>query len=304
MINKKTNKTITWIDLENPTTEEIRHLMEEYDISPNIAKELQLPTYKEKIVFNKNYFYTVLHFPAFRHSHLNDNVQEIDFIVGKNFIITTRYESIDALERFTKKFEVNSILDKGVMEDNAGYVFYYIIKELYKSMSDELDSINDKMKFIEKTIFKGKEKEMLLNISKANHDLISLNHIINSHKDIIESLENNGTEIFDEDFSNNFSKILNEYYRIKNNLSSNIDFIREIRDTNDSLLSSKQNEIMKTLTVITFLALPFTVVTGFFQMNTLNTPIIGSINDWQIIVIGEIIVMLILAMFAKYKKWF
>jgi magnesium transporter len=304
MINKKTNKTITWVDVENPTTEEIRHLMEEYDISPNIAKELQLPTYKEKIVFNKNYFYTVLHFPAFRHSHSNDTVQEVDFIVGKNFIITTRYESIDALERFTKKFEVNSILDKGVMEDNAGYVFYYIIKELYKSMSDELDSINDKMKFIEKTIFKGREKEMLLNISKVNHDLINLNHIINSHKDIIESLEKNGSEVFDEDFSNNFSKILNEYYRIKNNLNSNIDFIREIRDTNDSLLSSKQNEIMKTLTVITFLALPFTVFTGFFQMNTLNTPIVGNVNDWQIIVISEILVMLVLAIFAKYKKWF
>ncbi len=304
MIKKYTNNGITWVDVENPTAEEIRSLMEEYDINPDVARELQLPTYKEKIAPYNDYLYLVLHFPALRHTH-KDNAtdQEIDFIVGKHFLITTRYEAIDALERFAKTFELNSILKKGLMENNAGYILYYMIKEFYRAMSDEVDSINDTLKQIEKNIFKGREREMVAEISSANRDLINFNHIILSHKDVLLSLKDSGSKLFDKDFAENFSKTINEYHRIEKVLFNNIDFLRELRETNDSLLSSKQNETMKTLTVVAFLVLPFTVITGLFQMNAVNTPFVGMNNDWQIIVSTELIFAVVFFIFAKMRKW-
>ncbi|MFA6797344.1 MAG: CorA family divalent cation transporter, partial [Candidatus Paceibacterota bacterium] len=202
-----------------------------------------------------------------------------------------------------KNFEINNILDKGIMEDNAGYVLYYIIKELYKAMSDEIDSIKDSLKFIENKIFKGEEKEMVTEISKTNHKLININSTTLSHKEIFESLEKSGERLFGANFSENFSKILNEYYRIESSLKSDIELLSGIRGTNDSLLSSKQNGTMKILTIITFLALPFSVITGFFQMNTRNTPLIGSSYDWQIVVFTEIIVVMLLFFLVKFKKW-
>ena len=99
MIRKYTNKTITWVDVESPSKEDTEVLMTEYPIDPVVARDLQLPTYKEKISTQRNYIYLVMHFPALRHSHAKDDVdQEIDFLVGKDFIITTRYQCIDALE--------------------------------------------------------------------------------------------------------------------------------------------------------------------------------------------------------------
>jgi len=304
MIKKYINNSITWVDVEDPTVDEVRNLMDEYDINPDIARELQLPTYKEKIVMYKDYLYLVLHFPALRHTHKdNTSDQEIDFVVGKNFIITTRYETIDALERFTKTFELNNILKKGLMEDNAGHVLYYMVKELYRAMSDEVDSINDTLKQIEKNIFKGKEKEMVSEISAVSRDLISFNHIIITHKDVLASLKDSGSKLFGKEFTENFSKIINEYHRIEKVLINNIDFLRELRNTNDSLLSSKQNETMKILTVITFLALPFSIITGFFQMNAVYTPLVGNPHDWQIIVSLEIVFVIFSFLFAKWRKW-
>ena len=304
MIKKYKNNSITWIDVEDPTLEEVRTLMEEYDINRDIARELQLPTYKEKSVMYKDYLYLVLHFPALRHTHKdNASEQEIDFVVGKNFIITTRYEPIDALERFSKTFELNNILKKGLMEDHAGYVLYYMIKELYRAMSDEVDSINDTLKQVENNIFKGKEKEMVTEISRANRDLINFNHTILTHKDVLTSLKNSGISLFNGEFEENFSKILNEYHRIEKVLTTNIDFLRELRDTNDSLLSSKQSETMKLLTVITFLTIPFSIITGFFQMNAVHTPLVGNAYDWNIIVTMELIAVFVFFVIAKLRKW-
>lgn len=304
MIKKYINNSITWIDVSDPTTDELHSLMNDYDINPDIVRELQLPTYKEKIVMYKDYLYLVLHFPALRHTHTEDKSdQEIDFVVGKNFIITTRYESIDALERFGKTFELNNILKKGLMEDHAGYVLYYMIKELYRAMSDEVDSINDTLKQVEKNIFKGKEKEMVTEISSVNRDLISFNHIIVTHRDVLVSLKDSGGKLFGKDFSEYFFKIINEYHRIEKFLINNIDFLRELRSTNDSLLSSKQNETMKILTVITFLSLPFSVINGFFQTNAVNVPLIGNSHDWYIIIGIEIAFVVFSFLFAKWRKW-
>ena len=304
MIKKYKNNSITWVDVEDPTTDEVRTLMMEYGINPDIARELQLPTYKEKIVMQKDYLYLVLHFPAIRHTHKDETAeQEVDFIVGKNFIITTRYESIDALERFAKTFELNTVLKKGLMQDNAGYVLYYMIKELYRAMSDEVDSINDNLKQVERHIFKGKEKEMVTEISQVNRDLISFNHTILTHRDVLFSLKDLGSKLFDSGFTENFLKIINEYHRIEKVLYTSIDFLRELRNTNDSLLSSKQSETMKIFTVITFLALPFSVVTDLFQLNTARSPLFVINTDLQTVIFVESIIAVAFFIFAKWRRW-
>ena len=303
MIKKYTHKTITWVDVENPTPDEIRALMDEYSIDPNVARELQLPSYKEKIVLHKKYLYMVIRFPVLRHSNNGNGDQEIDFIVGKNFIITTRYEAIDALEKFTKLFEVNAILERGIMEDHAGYVLYYIIKELYKSVSDELDSISDSLKKIEKEIFGGREKEMVFELSMTNRDLINIDHALRTHKDLLDSLEKVAVEAFDPAFHENTVKINNDYSRVENILLDNIDFLKELRETNDSLLATKQNETMKILTVITFLVMPFTIITGFFQMSVSYIPLSNIRYIWFVIIGTEITVAVILYIMAKVKRW-
>ena len=53
MIKKYTHKSITWIDAENPTKDEVRSLIDTYNINPDIAADLHLPTsanYREKVI--------------------------------------------------------------------------------------------------------------------------------------------------------------------------------------------------------------------------------------------------------------
>ncbi len=305
MIKKHTHKNISWLEIDNPDKQDIKEIISEYKIDPSIASEIELPTYKEKIILSKNYIYMVMHFPALRHSHKKSE-QEIDFIIGKDFIITTKYEPIDALEKFSQTFAVNEILDRNLMEDHAGFVFYYILKELYKSLSDELDSINDNLKLIEKNVFNNKEKEMVAEISRANRDLMKIEHAVNSHGELLESAKKEMLKFFGKDFADNLDKISNEYYRVKKALSNSLDFLREIRDTNDSLLSSKQNEIMKILTIITFFSLPFSVTTDLiFQENLLETPLSLFLKQNHLLIIGlQLIVFLGVFYVAKKKKWF
>jgi len=304
MIKKQNYKAVTWIDSDSPTKEEARDIMEEYGLSPEVAQDILLPTFKDKISVYKDYVYLVLHFPAFKDTHNKSHRQEIDFVIGQNFIITNHYESIDAMEKYAKIFEVNSILDKNEAEVGPGEVFLAMLKTIYQSMSDELDSINYLLREAEKKIFAGKEKEMVFELSRVGREIINFNHIISPHGDILETLNENADVLSSKTFALSLNEVMNEYYKISKILENIIEVMRELRETNNSLLSTKQNEIMKTLTVFTFFALPFSIITGFFQMNTRYTPFVNSDNGWFFIIGVEILVMVIVFIIAKQKKWF
>ena len=304
MINKQNYKTVTWVDAEMPTKDEARGLMEEFELSPEVAQDIMLPTFKDKIVMAKDYIYLVLHFPAFKHTHNKSHRQEIDFVIGKNFIITNRYESIDAMEKYAKIFEVNSILDKNTSEFGSGELFIAMMRTVYQTLSDELDSINYLLSEAEKNIFAGKEKDMVFELSRIGREIINFNHIVTPHENVLEALKQNSGKILGPAFVLELDEVINEYYKISKILENVTEVLQELRDTNDSLLSTKQNETMKVLTIFTFFALPFSIITGLFQMNTTFTPLVDRHDAWFIIVGVEVVVLLIVYIIAKRKKWF
>lgn len=304
MLTTYTHKNITWIDLESPTKEEVHKIMNEYSIHPNTAEELLMPSMKPKVDLHKNYIYLILHFPAFKHTHKAQQNQEVDFIIGKDFIITTRYDTVDPLHKFSKVFEANSILDKSDIGTHAGYVFFFMIKKLYKSLEHELEYINDALENIENEIFEGKEKEMVMSLSIVSRDLLNFKQAMRIHKEVLNSLKDVGLEFFGKDFLYNIKSIIDEYYRINNLIGVHNDSLYELRQTNDSLLTTKQNETMKTLTIIAFVTFPLSLIASIFSMNTKTLPIIGVQNDFWIVIGIMLTFTLIMFIYFKIKKMF
>ena len=303
MISKYKYKKLTWIDLESPTQDEVKSVMKEYDIHPLVANELLSPTLKPKVDLYDNFIYLILHFPAYQHSHGSSTEQEVDFIIGKSFIVTTHYEVIDSLHEFSKVFEVNVIIDKSHIGGHAGFLFFYIIKELYKSLLTELNNIDKSLNNVEELIFEGKEKEMVQELSLINRDLLNFKQAIRLHGDVLLSLEAAGEQFFGQKFSYYLRAITGEYNKIASQLEGNHETLSELRKTNDSLLSTKQNEIMKILTTMAFVTFPLTLIAGIFGMNTVDMPIIGTHGDFLKVMGIMLFGTFLMFLFFKHKKW-
>lgn len=303
MISRYTYKDLVWVDLESPTQEEVRGVMEEFNIHPLAAEELLIPTLRPKVDLYHDFIYLILHFPAISHQHNGGNEQEIDFIIGKKFLITTHYELIDPLHEFSKVFEVNSILEKTNMGDHAGFILFYLLKELYKMMGRELNHIEHDFKEIEPNIFGGKERDMVASISNLNRDLLTFRQAIRPHKEVLESFELAGTKFFGADFSYYLRTIIGEYFKISSILDGHRETLLELRNTNDSLLTTKTNEIMKTIAVVSFFTFPLSLIAAIFGMNIENFPIIGNANDFWIIIGVMALVTVTIFIYFKRKRW-
>jgi len=303
MIQRHTHGKLTWIDLENPTLEEVRDITNEFKLNPLAAEELMGPSLRPKVDLYPNFIYLILHFPTWKHTHTGQTNQEVDFIIGKNFLITTRYDTIDPLHKFSKIFEVNSILDRSDMGNHAGFLFFYMIKKLYKAIDHELDYMNDQLKVIENHIFSGKEKEMVQSISATGRNLLNFKQALRAHKDILSSLEGAGEIFFGEDFRYHLKTISGEYFRVYTTILSLGDFLSELRDTNDSLLSSKQSDTSRALTVIASITIPLSIITSLLQIDAVSRPIVGLKYDFWIIVAILVGIGALTALFFNRKKW-
>jgi len=262
------------------------------------------PTIRPKVDFYDNHIYLILRFPAITHKHDGGDNHEIDFILGKNFIITAHYDHIDQLHESSKVFEVSSILDKSVIGHHAGFIFFYIIKDLYKMLDGQLEHINNDFIEIQSKVFSGNEREMVNSISHINRDLLNFKQIIRPHKEVLESFEIAGTKFFGQEFSYYLRSIIGEYYKISSILDGHRETVLDLRDTNDSLLTTKTNDIMKTLTITAFILLPLTFIGQLFGMSLIYIPFAANpYAFWVIVSVMGVVGVCLFGYFKFFKKW-
>jgi magnesium transporter len=302
MHSRQEHGGLVWIDLESPTRNEIHDVINEFNIPPMVAEELLLPSSKPRIEFHDGLVYAILHFPALRHSH-KTREQEMDFVIGKNFLVTTHYDTIDPLHKFSKVFEVHSMLEKDTLGDHAGFLFFYMLKKLYRAVEHEVEYVRHDLTTVEENIFSGHEVEMVMAISRSARDLLNLRQGIEPHREILKELESSGPTFFGDNFIPYLRALSNEYYRVHNHIVRHTDFLHELRETNNSLLTTKQNEVMKTLTVITAIAAPLALVAGLFGISSQYIPIINTPEGFWFVLGLMGIVAGAIVWFFKREKW-
>lgn len=303
MYSRMEHEGLIWIDLESPTHDEVARVVEEFQILPLVAEELLFTATKPRAEFYSDYAYLVLHFPALRHSH-KTREQEIDFIVGRQFLITAHYDVIDPLHKFAKIFEVHSILEKNETDGHAGFLFFYMLKKLYKAVEHEVDYIRHELSMIEEHIYSDHQVEMVTAISRSARDLLNLRQAIEPHREVLHTIESDGPKLWGEDFSPYLRALSNEYYRVHNHVMRETESLHELRETNNSLLTTKQNETMKVFTILAFVTFPLSLIASIFSMDTIHNPIVGMPHDFWLVMGIMAIAALLMFWYFKQKKWF
>lgn len=303
MVHTYKYKSVTWVDLECPTKDEVRALMKEYDIHPLAAEELLLPTSRSKVDRYEGFIYLILHFPAWKHSH-RDTTQELDIILGKKFIITARYETIDPLHKFAKMMEVNNVLHHNdIVGEHAGYAFYYMIREIYHSLHDELEAVKDGLDDIEAKTFRGRERDMVLEISKTSRELLAFKHAIALHEEVLGSFEVAAKDLFGQGYNHYIEAVMGEYIKVHKTVQGLNESLHELRETNNSLLETKQNKIMMIFTAVTLISSVVTVVFSWFLVDAADTPFNHSPHEFAYVGLIALVAAIIVALLMKLKRW-
>ena len=160
-----------------------------------------------------------------------------------------------------------------------------------------------RLKEIEGRVFNGDERKMVVELSHAGRTIHDFRQALAPHQEMLSSLEPVATRMFGTEFSYHVRTVFGAWERVEHTLARLRDSLKELRETNNSLLSTKQNEIMKTLTIMAFVTFPLTLISSVFGMNTRYLPIVGSTGDFWIILSLMLTLAIFFFLFFKHKKW-
>jgi magnesium transporter len=301
MINRFEDKKVTWLDVQNPTAEEIREIAKEASIPLEFTNDLTTMVPHSETFYKKGAFKITLDFPVVKRTDIN-HPHEIKFIVTKTHLVTIRFEDMESVHHFGKEFEVLCLLNnqKGA---TPPILFFTMLNYIYDAMYRKLDYIETKMKDIEEEIFSEHEREMVFEISTVSRRLIAFKQTIAAHENALVRLRMGIGLAFGKIMEAHVDKLEHHYRNLTRHARGLSHTLDDLRDTNMALLSTKQNETMKIFTILAFITFPLTLFTSMFGMNTTTTPIIGREGDFWIILGVMAIVSVFFFMLFKYKHW-
>lgn len=303
MVTRHTRGAITWVDLEAPTQKELADVVKEFGIDERVHEEIITPTHYPLVLVYPKYAYLILHFPT-ADAETGTRNQEIDFIIGKHFLITARYEMIEQIRSLHRVFEAEEVLGLTKKGAHAGHLLERVLKRMYGAIREEMEHASRLLERIEEDMFRGKEKDTVRSISDIGRVLLRFETTMNRQREPLHAFLQHlsSPALFGPKFAPHVSHIEAERTHVADIVSSFRSAASELRATNDSLLSASQNQVMKMLTLLTFLITPFAAVGTYFGMNVAVPFEARDDAFWLAILVG-LISSLCTYLFFRLKKW-
>lgn len=300
----KTDK-LTWLDIKNPSEKDIQFLKKNFGFHDIFLEELYEPSIRPKADYENDYIFTVLHFPIYNKQKRKISAGEIDFFITKNHLITIRYQTIEPFRIFYNNCKKNKNLQERYMSGTPAHLFYYLADKLFDECYPQLDHIAKDIDNIENNIFKGQEREMVHEISIIRRNVLNYIKILKPEQTAINSLVEISSDMFNNrELKKYFRDLMSSWARIWMHIINHKEILDSVASTNESLLSYQLGEIMKVLTILSFITFPLSVIAGIFGMNVWSS--FTTVNSkWFPLAI--IVIMLSSAfwmyLYFRKKKW-
>ncbi|ACN99659.1 magnesium and cobalt transport protein CorA [Sulfurihydrogenibium azorense Az-Fu1] len=257
---------ILWIDVYNPSQEEINWVVENFNIEfPSIQE-------REDIEISSRYWeeedsVTINTFFLIREGENAFN-ETVSFIIKNNYIITVRYRELKTFSEFARRLMTNPSVYK------TGYhIFSSILEIKIASDSDVLENVSKEISKLGKVVSSGN-----LDVTETVFESISYYEDLNMT--IRESLIDKQRVLSSLLKSYKLPPDVREEIRILiKDVNSLIDYtkfnferLNYLQNTFLGLLNIEQNKVIKIFTVIATIFIPPTLIASIYGMNFENMP--------------------------------
>jgi magnesium transporter len=136
----------------------------------------------------------------------------------------------------------------------------------------------------------------------VKQEIISYRKIIKPERSTLRVLERRVENFLPEELELYFDDIVDSAERIWDLLDNYKEVVEGLESTNESVISHRQNDVLRLLTVFTVIVLPLTMLTGVFGMNV-DFPGEGTREAFWVIMALLVAILGAMIGFFRWKRW-
>src|SRR4051795_3137607 len=261
---------LTWIHLDPPIDPEtVNTLRARFGWHPLDVEDVLSKRQRPKVddYLDDGYLFGVLHFPAYDKNVQRLNAGELDFFLGPDYLVTISNVELLPVTRLFNRVQEDERFREQLSSKGSGRLLYEVLDDLFDYCFPILDKIAYKLDSLEDDVFEGRSEEVVRDISNVKQEIISYRKIIKPERSTLRVLERRVQRFLPEGLEEYFDDLVDAAERIWDILDNYKEVVEALEDTNESLISHQQNDILYVLTIFSVVLLPLTLLTGFFGMN-------------------------------------
>src|SRR5471032_1344076 len=295
---------LTWIHLDAPSLTHAQELAARFGWHPLDVEDVMSKRQRPKIddYADEGYLFGVLHFPIYDRASRRLNAAELDIFVGPNYLITLPSVELLPVSRLFRRCEEDEQFSEQLLSKGSGRLLYEVLDDLFDYCFPILDKIGHKLDSLEDDVFEGRSEEVVRDISNVKQEIISYRKIIKPERSTLRVLERHVERFLPEELDLYFDDIVDAAERIWDILDNYKEVVEALEDTNESVISHRQNDVLRFLTIFSVVLLPLSVITGIFGMNV-NFHGYGSVWAFWTIVVAMIAVLGVVLVFFRKQRW-
>lgn len=292
---KLKNKRV-WVDIRNITKHEAEILRDTFGLHPLTAEDLLNANTRIKVEEFQNYVLCI--FYGVQRTKTIDLV-ELDFVIGKNFLISSRNADIPSYTDIKgNKIRLEALFKRGV-----DFIFHKLLDGEEDTYFPVLETIDDQIDELENRLSSPQMTSLLPKILDLKHSISLLRKTALQQTEKLSFLVKNDYPFITPHALPYFRDIYDHSIRVSDLIDNYREAIINTFEFYMSTVSKNLNESIKTLSLIATIALPLTVVSSIYGTNFINVP--G--RDWHYgfwMMIGFMILLSFsMLYFLKKRGW-
>jgi magnesium transporter len=288
-----------WLDIVNPTPEELQKLAHDYDLHNTSIEDCLDPKHQPKfervgdIVFIIN--------RAFDHgcNPKTDSVfqltRKIAMFIGESFMITIHRSDMDFLTDLKDKWRHKSV-DESF--EPSGLLFE-LFKSIVLSYASAIEELEQTLEQFERTVFSNENTSIIIkDIHWFRSRVLAIRRIFRQSYDVLLKIDDYTEEVapFHQDVRERLERFITTTDALR-------DASSDILNTHLALAAHKTNRVIRILTIFSVFFLPLTFIVGVYGMNFEYMPELrwknGYLGSWLLMILTTLFIYL----WFKVKGW-
>jgi magnesium transporter len=296
-----------WLDLEAPTPEETKFVLEDLFrfhpisiedcvmVSTQPKVDEYMPREEDKF---PAYLFMVIHVVDYSRKDGVFATSELNFFLGKNFLVSYHEGPIKSVSMT----EERAIRGAGAVARAPDRVAYNLLDLIVDNYKPALDELSLEIAELEQMAMERPTRDTLNKIMQIKKEVLHLRHIIGPQREVLARFARGDFKLIRPHMVPYYRDIYNSLFHIADQAQGYADSLTGILQVYLNMTSNHTGEVIKLLTLVTFITTPAMVIGSWYGMNFQNMP---ELKNGYWVALGAMILSTGFSIwYFKLKKWF
>jgi magnesium transporter len=298
-----------WVDLENPTPEETKFILEDVFhfhplsiedcvmVSPSPKVEEYTP--KEDDRFSP-YLFMVIHAVDYNRKDGVFGTSELNFFLGKNFLVTFH----DLPLRSVHFIEESCIKGTSHIARAPDRVAHSLLDAIVENYKPALEELSLEIAGLEQLALTKPTVDTLNKIIQVKKEVLHLKQIIGPQREVLARFARGEFKLIRAHLVPYYRNVYDGLFHISELAQNYTDSLTAILQIYLNMSSNQTGEVVKFLTMITLITTPMMMIGTWYGMNFDGMPEIHWKHGYGLALLLTAVSTFLTVWWFKRKKWF